>query len=767
MSQILREGARALTASALCILMAGQPMLYAAPKPPERVAAADPAGTLQGDERILHALNRFTYGPRPGDVDAVKRMGLDRWFAQQLNPGSIDNSDLQARLEQYPAMQMNEQQLMMRFPTRQMIRAISNGLQPMPSDPVEHAIYADQIYFYNLYKDKLGAANPAAPAMTAPADPNMQKDGAAANDMAGNDMAADSMTPAMAAATPGKGKKGGKKEATTSAIERNGDAMSREDVQAVLALAPQQRYERILAMTPQQLLAFRNASNRMKGQIAEGMTPQQREVMGGLGNSRQVVAGELMASTLAREVYSSRQLQEVMTDFWLNHFNVYIKKNEITPYQLVGYVRDTIAPHALGHFEDLLVATAKSSAILSYLDNMQSSGPDSPAAKRNGADDPRIQARMARLANNPDAKAQLEQAQKQRKNSGLNENYARELMELHTLGVNGGYTQHDVTEVAKVFTGWTLDRPYRGGQFSFEARRHEPGTKTVLGKTIAENGENEGMEVLHMLATSPQTAHFISRELAVRFVADEPPTTLVDRMAATFLATKGDIKAVLTTMYKSPEFWSKDAYRAKVKTPLEYVLSAVRASDVQMKTPIALGLALDRLGMPLFGCQPPTGYYWRASDWVSTSALVSRMNFALALSVNALPGVTADWSSVLDDGGVASATPTAAGVLSPQEKEQRLEAALMNRPVSEKTRQAVLEQAAALSVADAASKFPIDLDDIANLSGGQGGAGGGAKDAGNRDRRLLGRMGQNPGPKDGQASVMAGLLLGSPEFQRR
>jgi uncharacterized protein (DUF1800 family) len=369
--------------------------------------------------------------------------------------------------------------------------------------------------------------------------------------------------------------------------------------------------------------------------------------------------------------------------------------------------------------------------------------------------------RAAERAGTPDAKVQLEQAQQQRKSSGLNENYARELMELHTLGVNGGYTQHDVTEVAKVFTGWTIDRPYRGGQFTFDERRHEPGTKTVLGKTIAENGENEGMEVLHMLATSPQTAHFISRELAVRFVADEPPQALVDRMAGTFLTSNGDIKAVLTTMYKSPEFWSKDAYRAKVKTPLEYVLSAVRTSDVQMKTPIALGLALDRLGMPLFGCQPPTGYYWRASDWVSTSALVSRMNFALALSVNALPGITADWS------GVASAMPTTAGVFTLEEKEQRLEAVLMNRPVSEKTRQTVLAQAETISVEDAASKFPIDVDDIANLSGGQGGGGGGATNAANRDRRLMGRIGQNAGPTDRQASLIAGLLLGSPEFQRR
>jgi len=760
MPQILRQGARAVTAATVALLMVAQPLLYAAPAP--SAAPASAAGTLQGNDRILHALNRFTYGPRPGDVEAVQKMGLDKWFAQQLNPAGIDNSDLQARLEQYPAMQMNEQELMMRFPTNQMIRAISNGLQPMPSDPTEHAIYADQIYFYNTFRAKQAQAGKANAADGAPpmmADADMQKDGA--NSMAGNDTAGQAMTPAVAAK---KGK--GKKTATEAAIERNGDAMSREDMEALIALPAQQRYDRILAMTPQQLLAFRAVANRLRGQIAEGMTPSQREVLGALGNSRQVVGGELLASTLTREIYSTHQLQEVMTDFWLNHFNVYVKKNEITPYQLVGYERDTIAPHALGRFEDLLIATAKSPAMIDYLDNQQSTGPDSVAAKHPD-NNKYAAARLAQAGTTPDAKIQIAQAQQQRKSSGLNENYARELMELHTLGVNGGYTQKDVTEVAKVFTGWTIDRPYRGGQVVFDERRHEPGAKTVLGTVIPEGGVNEGMTVLHMLATSPQTAHFISRELAVRFVADEPPQSLVDRMADTFLASKGDIKAVLTTMYKSPEFWSKDAYRAKVKTPLEYVLSAVRASDAQIKSPIALGLALDRLGMPIYGCQPPTGYYWRASDWVSTSALVSRMNFALALSVNALPGISADWSSALNEDGIASAVPTTAGVLSAPEKEQRLESLLLNRPVSEKTRQTVLTEAESISVEDAASKFPIDLGDIANLSGGQPGGGAGGRTAEGRDRRYLDRMGENAGPNDRQASIMAGLLLGSPEFQRR
>ncbi len=221
--------------------------------------------------------------------------------------------------------------------------------------------------------------------------------------------------------------------------------------------------------------------------------------------------------------------------------------------------------------------------------------------------------------------------------AGLNENYGRELMELHTLGVNGGYTQADVTNVAKVFTGWGLAAKgagngqaaagYQAGQFEFNERRHEPGSKTVLGRTIHEGGEKEGLEVLHMLATSPATAQFVSEKLAVRFVSDAPPQALVDRMAASFLKSNGDIKTVLRTMFQAPEFWSSEVYRAKVKTPEEFVISAVRASGAEVKNPQALVQSLDKLGMPLYGMQTPNGYSWMKDGWVSTGALVSRMNF--------------------------------------------------------------------------------------------------------------------------------------------
>ncbi len=232
--------------------------------------------------------------------------------------------------------------------------------------------------------------------------------------------------------------------------------------------------------------------------------------------------------------------------------------------------------------------------------------------------------------------------QKNRPKRGLNENYAREVMELHTLGVDGGYSQKDVTELAKVFTGWTLNEPRRGGDFEFNERMHEPGTKVVLGQKIKEDGENEGKKMLEFLARQPATAHFISKKLATRFVSDTPPDALVNRMADTFLHSKGEIKEVLRTMFRSPEFWSPDAYRAKVKTPFEFVVSAVRVTSADVTEPVQLARVLQRMGMPLYGMQPPTGYSTKAEAWVNSSALLNRMNFALGLTGGKMRGITLD-----------------------------------------------------------------------------------------------------------------------------
>ena len=319
-----------------------------------------------------------------------------------------------------------------------------------------------------------------------------------------------------------------------------------------------------------------------------------------------------------------------MTDFWFNHFNVFADKGPDRLLMLTSYERDVIRPRALGKFEDLLVATAKSPAMLFYLDNWLSVGPNSPQALGIPAHPWTVRARFRRGRN------------KGKRPSGLNENYGRELLELHTLSVNGGYSQHDVTEVAKVFTGWTIDKPNEGGGFKFDPRMHEPGPKFVLGHRIKPKGEGEGLELLHRLATSPQTAHFISLKLAERFVSDDPPPALVDRMAKTFLKKERRHSRSADHAFSIAEFWDDGTYRAKVKTPLEFVASAVRATGAEVDDALPLTRQLNNMGMPLYGAQPPTGYSMKAETWVSSSALLNRMNFALALTSGKIKGVKVD-----------------------------------------------------------------------------------------------------------------------------
>jgi uncharacterized protein (DUF1800 family) len=382
---------------------------------------------------------------------------------------------------------------------------------------------------------------------------------------------------------------------------------------------------------------------------------------------------------------------------------------------LTSYERDVIRPHALGKFEDLLVATTKSPAMLFYLDNWLSVGPNS----EQGLGIPAHPGLYWHPSLKPGKRA-----------SGLNENYGRELMELHTLSVNGGYSQRDVTEVAKVFTGWTIDKPAEGGGFKFDPRIHEPGPKFVLGHKIKPKGEGEGLEVLHRLATSPQTAHFISLKLAERFVSDDPPPALVDRMAKTFLKKKGDIREVLNTLFHSPEFWDETTYRAKVKTPLEFVASAVRATGAEIDDAQPLVGQLNRMGMPLYGAQPPTGYSMKAETWVSSSALLNRMNFALALTSGKIKGVKVDAAQLA---GSSSPPPDAATTLA------ALETSLVVGGVSQQTHDSIVAQI------DAAAK-----------NGAHTAA---DNKAGTRKPADTGR---SP-----DVSVIAGLLLGSPEFQRR
>jgi uncharacterized protein (DUF1800 family) len=497
-------------------------------------------------------------------------------------------------------------------------------------------------------------------------------------------------TPAQPEASQPAAAQPGQMDAMTPAAVANQPTVDPALIARIIALPPQQRIGRLQAMEPQDFESFMKSLKPIqRAALTNGMSPELKEALGDLEAPEQTAAQELFAQRLTRDIYSNAQLQEVMTDFWLNHFNVYLRKNEQMPYYLVSYERDVIRPLALGKFEDLLEAVAHSPAMMLFLDNAESIGPDSLAAERLKMVEER----------RPDLKKKAPQ--------GLNENYARELMELHTLGVNGGYTQADVTQVARVLTGWTVDRPQFGGGFQFNPNRHEPGTKKVLGTKIKDNGEMEGRELLHMLASRPATAQFISRKLAIRFVSDDPPQALVDRMAKSYMSSGGDIPTVMKTLFHSPEFWATSDYRAKVKTPLEFVVSAVRASNANLDNLMPLVNALRQMGMPLYGAVPPTGYKWDAADWVSTGALVDRMNFALSLAANRLPGITVEWAPELDLASLDSNDAPKQIIPTPESEETRLEPLLVAGGVTAATRTAALEQFQAQSAQNAMAAAPV------------------------------------------------------------
>jgi uncharacterized protein (DUF1800 family) len=380
-------------------------------------------------------------------------------------------------------------------------------------------------------------------------------------------------------------------------------------------------------------------------------SPEQME----LARKGRTVMQELSEQKILRAAYSERQLEEVMTDFWFNHFNVFAGKG-MTQQYVTEYEREAIRPRALGKFRDLLGATAKSPAMLFYLDNWQSADPDAETRRAQMRRGPGFMF----PGRTPIPMPPGQQPQQQRQRRGLNENYGRELMELHTLGVEGGYTQDDVVNVARAFTGWTIDQPRQGGGFRFEPRMHDDKEKIVLGQKIrGGGGQGDGERVLDILAEHPATAKFIATKLARRFVADTPPPALVDRAAAAFRETHGDIREVVRLIVTSPEFFSAEAMRAKVKTPFEFVVSAIRAtgSDVQSAEPLTQ--SIRQLGMPLYMCQPPTGYADRADAWVNTGALLNRMNFALQLVGGRMRGVTAGDGQVSTVLGPLSANTTA------------------------------------------------------------------------------------------------------------
>lgn len=615
-----------------------------------------PISRSQSNERTraIQALNRLTFGPRPGDIDRVLAMGVDQWIDQQLHPTSIADQALEARVAPLRTLRMSPRELAENFPPQPVIRQIADGKQPLPRDPERRAIYQAQLVRYREKQEKKGG------------------------DLDQNEMGM-----------------------------RPPESLSDEQKSQLLSPVPDRRLRALFGLTPEEQVNFvTSLKGGERDRFLGDLSPEQRETIMALTNPQQVVTEELLQAKILRATYSQRQFQEVMTDFWLNHFNVFLGKGA-DRYQLTSYEQDVIRPRALGKFEDLLLATAESPAMLFYLDNWLSVGPNSDFAL--GI---RRQPGAKHFKKLPPPNLQA------KRRSGLNENYGRELMELHTLGVNGGYTQKDVTEAARVLTGWTLREPREGGGFAFDERKHEPGTKMVLGHKFKEKGQKEGYELLHRLAHHPSTAKFISTKLAMRFVSDNPPPALVDRMTKTFLKKDGDIREVLKTMLASPEFWAADTYRAKVKTPLEFVVSALRASGAEITDATPIARQLQGLGMPLYGAQPPTGYSMKAETWVSSSALLGRMNFAIRLASGKIPGVQVPPPNVAQGNLMGDA----------HDALRALENTLLSGDVSQQTDETIAAR----------------LEDPAI------------------SRRRLDDPARSP-----DVPLIEGLLLGSPEFQRR
>ncbi len=516
-------------------------------------------------------------------------MGLDTWIEQQLNPGQISDTVLEGRLGGYRSLRMSPRDLAQAFPSGQMIREASDKKRPLPSDPVQFGLWEVLVDKYNEQQNGNAAA----------AQPTPTPD-----------------------------------DAAQKAAQKTGQDTARHLADMLLSLPKANRMPALMKLPiSDRRTLLQYVPGDMRDKLLVDFSPIEKETWFAMNGPTGVVVAELQQAKVLRAIYSERQLEEVMIDFWFNHFNVFIYKDQ-DQYLVTSYERDVIRPNALGKFHDLLVAVAKSPAMLFYLDNWLSLGPNSQAAGVKPGQAP-----------NPNTS-----------NKGLNENYGRELMELHTLGVDGGYTQADVTQVARVFTGWTIQPMDQGWGFVFDPKRHEPGPKAVLGKMIGENGANdslqvsginEGLQVLDMLCKSPATAKFISTKLARRFVADDPPPALVQAMAQKFLSTDGDIKEVLRTMVHSKEFWSPDVYRKKVKTPLEFVASAVRATGTQVPNPMPIVQALNKMGMPLYQMVPPTGYSTKSQVWMNSDALLERLNFSVALTSGGMGGTNFDPLRVL------------------------------------------------------------------------------------------------------------------------
>lgn len=618
---------------------------------------------LTEQQAAAHLLSRFTYGAKPGDVDAVVKMGLEKWLEQQLEGNQAD-PELTPMLSRFDAINLSNTEVENTYPRNaQLLRfAVRDGY---------------------IHKDSVNNA--------------------------------------------------GKKE-----------------------------YRATLAKYMQD----------------KGYKPQQE------------LYRQFINQKILRAVYTNNQLKELMTDFWFNHFNVSLSKNQCASF-VPAYERDVIRPNVFGHFENLLLATAKSPAMLMYLDNFTSTGKnitptDEPADNimmgkggRKAQNRKRAQAVMKAQAN----------AKNQNKKQGLNENYAREVMELHTLGVDGGYTQNDVTQAARILTGWTLapmgDNGYGApmkklmervgddklreqgfvheGDFLFAMNRHDNGAKVVLGKKFpAGGGYEEGETLLKMLAHHASTAKFISKKIAVRFVSDNPPQSLIDKMARTFANSNGDIKEVLITMASAPEFWSADALREKTKSPFELAISAVRSLDASVKQPYQLYTWINKMGQQMYYYQAPTGFPDRGQYWINTGSLLNRMNFGLALASQRIPGISFNLTALNSNHEPESAEAALTIYSKLMMPERKLDETIsrlkpmLNNPD--------LEQNIAKAAAQNAP--PQQMNTMANEDANM-------MEEGADKMKLKGKkalVNNAPSQQAGSNSMLAqvvGVIIGSPEFQRK
>jgi uncharacterized protein (DUF1800 family) len=563
---------------------------------------------LSTDKQAIHVLNRITFGPRPGDVEQVRKMTVEKWIDSQLHPDRIpENPILEAKLKPLQTLHLETWELLQKYPPAPSAFTVNPPvIPPLPPQEMARLMNCSP----EERRTTLASFDTDTRRLILLAGPPQLLEGLP------DELQQEARTMRQA------DQETRQKEIRRLAPPLN-ELLSPEQIQITNRGTPQEKMALVNSFDAEKRLRILHAIPLQS--LVD--VPQLRREALAVRQPQDFVNSELIENKLYRAIYSNRQLEEVLVDFWVNHFNVFNGKGP-DRVLLTTFERDAIRPYVFGHFKDMLLATARHPAMLFYLDNWQSQVqrediPAPPGVRR----------------------------------PGLNENYGRELLELHTLGVDGGYTQNDVIAVARAFSGWTIYDPNKFGEFQFNPGVHDRREKAVLGHTIpAMGGEQDALKVIDILAHHPSTAKFISKKLAQRFVADDPPQALVDRMTATFTKTDGDLRAVLQTMFSSPEFLSVDAWQAKIKSPLEMVVSAARALNADVNDTFILAQRIADLGEPLYGKLEPTGYPNTGDAWTNTASVLGRANFATALTAGQIPNVKVDMSRFNFKGPTAVAT---------------------------------------------------------------------------------------------------------------